>query len=196
MNIGFSRRWPTASAALGVVLACTVAACGGGGGGGGGGGPTQPPAPTRSITWTAAGAPGSDTIFLDIRDLSNPDSFVLQIRVKGASDLYGFALDLVYPSSMMTFASGSVEEGPFLTGGGSFDTRLEVAEPTAGRIIMGYSRLGDERGRNGNGLLLTLTFNTTANGSSDITIESEIGVDRDGFPMPMTWLGGTVQVQR
>jgi hypothetical protein len=147
------------------------------------------------ITWTPDGDPGSDVVYLDIRDLSDPDTFVLQIRVRRVSDLYGVAFDVVYPESKMTFDSASVTEGDFLSKDG-FDTLLEVSERTRGRIVVGHSRVGDVRGRSTSGLLLSLTFDTTANGSSELAIEAEQAYDSDGLPIDLSWLGGTVQVQR
>jgi hypothetical protein len=179
---------------LGLVLVCTTAACGGGGGGGGGG-PTVPPPPARMISWTPDAEPGDDVIYLDVRDLSNPDAFVLQIRARRVSDLYGVAFDLVYPSNMMTFDADAFTEGDFFSDGG-FDTLLEVSERDRGRIVIGLSRVGEVRGRSTGGLLLSLPFATTANGTSDLAIESEHGYDSDGVPMSLTWLGGTVRVQR
>jgi hypothetical protein len=148
------------------------------------------------ISWSADAAPGEQTIYLDIRDLSNPDEFVLQIRVNQVTDLYGVALDVVYPSGAMDFQASGTVEGPILPAGGGFDTDLQIVEEPPGRIIIGYTRLGAVSGRNGNGLLLSLRFTTTANGSSDLSIESSLAVDSVGSPVPTTWLGGTVQVQR
>jgi hypothetical protein len=178
---------------LGLVLACTTAACGGGGGGGGG--PTVPPPPARMISWSPDAEPGDDVIYLDVRDLSNPDAFVLEIRARRVSDLYGVALDLVYPSNMMTFDADAVSEGDFFSKGG-FDTLLEISERDRGRIVIGLSRVGAVRGRSSSGLLLSLPFATTANGASELAIESQHGYDSDGVPMSLTWLGGTVRVQR
>lgn len=174
-----------------VIVAITVGACSGGGGG-----PTDPPPPVRMLSWTADAAPGSQTVYLDIRDLSTPDEFILQIRVSAVADLYGVALDVVYPSDALEFQPEDTEVGQFFPADGAFPTELQIAEEPDGRIIIGYTRLGAVRGRNGSGLLLLLRFTTTANGSSDISIENRLAVDRDGTPVPTTWLGGTAQVQR
>jgi hypothetical protein len=187
-----SAKWYGALVATVVVI--TVGACGGGGGGGGG--TTAPPPPVRMLSWSADAAPGSQTVYLDIRDLSTPDEFILQVRVNDVDDLYGVALDVVYPSSAMQFQAMDTDVGEFFRAGGTIDTELLIVEEPVGRIIIGYTRLGEVRGRNGNGLLLLLRFTTTANGSSDISIENRLAVDRDGIPLATTWLGGTVQVQR
>jgi len=183
--------------AVALVVAVTVAACSGGGGGGGGGTqpPTQPPPPARMISWSGDANPGPDTIFVEIRTLNNPDEFELQLRVNEISALYGLALDIIFPDSNLDFVSEDTEEGDFLFAGGNFETELNILEDD-GRLIIGYSRLGDVSGRTGNGLLLRLYFRTTANGSSLFEIDNELAINTGGAPINATWLGGTVQVQR
>ncbi|MCZ6507553.1 MAG: cohesin domain-containing protein [Acidobacteria bacterium] len=148
------------------------------------------------LSWTADAAPGSQTVYLEIRDLSTPDEFILQIRVSEVADLYGVALDVVYPSNALEFQPDDTDAGDFFPANDTFDTELQIVEEPDGRLIIGYTRLGEVRGRTGSGLLLLLRFTTTADGSSDISIESRLAVDREGTPVPTTWLGGTVQVQR
>ncbi|MCZ6725796.1 MAG: cohesin domain-containing protein [Acidobacteria bacterium] len=148
------------------------------------------------LSWTADAAPGSQTVYLEIRDLSTPDEFILQIRVSEVADLYGVALDVVYPSNALEFQPDDTDAGDFFPANDTFDTELQIVEEPDGRLIIGYTRLGEVRGRTGSGLLLLLRFTTTADGSSDISIENRLAVDREGTPVPTTWLGGTVQVQR
>ena len=181
------------AAVVALVVSVTVAACSGGGGGGGGG-PTTPPPPVRMITWTGDGVAGEETLYLEIRDLSNPDEFVLQLRAKQVTDLYGVALDIVFPATRLDFLEAV--EGSFFPGGNGLPTELQVVEEPDGRIIIGHSRIGDERGRTGSGVLLELSFRTTANGSSLFEIERQQAIDRDGGQLSAQWLGGTVQVQR
>ena len=184
------------SLAIGILVALAVAACGGGGGGGGGGQPpTVPPPPVRMLSWTAAGAPGSQTVFLEIRSLNNPDRFVLQIRANDVTDLYGVAFDVVYPTGVVEFDESAVEEGGFFSAGGGFATELQLTERPDGRIIVGLTRVGGVGGRNGDGLLLELPFDSTASGDGDFTIEASVAIDSDGFPLATTWLGGTVEIQ-
>lgn len=192
----FGARWQ--SLAFGVLAALTVAACSSGGGGGGGGGttpPTMPPPPTRMLSWTAAGEPGAQTVYLEIRSLNNPDRFVLQLRASRVTDLYGMALDVVYPSDIVQFDEAGVEEGGFFSASGGFETELQLAEDPTGRVIIGISRVGEAGGRNGDGLILELPFDSTSSGSGDFAIESSLAIDSDGFPVATTWLGGTVEIQ-
>jgi hypothetical protein len=122
---------------------------------------------------------------------------VLQIRVSQVSDLYGVAMDVVYPDAAMDFVPMATEEGEFFPAEGMFDVELQIVEAEPGRIVIGYSRLGEVSGRNGNGLLLALTFRTTANGTSAMRIEApRVALDSEGLRVPTTWVGGSVAVQR
>ncbi|MDH3404697.1 MAG: cohesin domain-containing protein [Acidobacteriota bacterium] len=189
-------RWPALAA--GVLAALSVAACSSGGGGGGGGPspPTTPPPPARMLSWTAAAEPGAQTIYLDIRGLGDPDHFVLQVRANDVTDLYGVALDVVYPADLVTLDLAAVVEGGFFSAGGGFATEFQIVEQPAGRIVIGNSRLGPVGGRNGNGLILELPFDSTASGSGDFAIEKSLAIDSDGQQVATTWLGGTVEIQR
>lgn len=184
------------SLAFGILAAVTVAACSSGGGGGGGGqSPTVPPPPVRMLSWTAAGAPGNQTVFLEIRSLNNPDRFVMQVRANNVTDLYGVAFDIVYPTDVVQFDETAVEEGGFFSAGGGLPTELQLTERPEGRIIVGLTRVGSAGGRNGDGLILELPFDSTASGDGDFTIEASAAIDSDGFPLAITWLGGTVEIQ-
>jgi hypothetical protein len=188
-------RWQ--SLALGVLAAVTMAACSSGGGGGGGGTPppTVPPPPARMLSWTAAGEPGAQTVYLEIRSLNNPDRFVMQVRASEVTDLYGIALDVVYPDDVVQFDEAAVEEGGFFSASGGFQTEFQLVEEPTGRIIIGITRVGEVSGRNGDGLILELPFDSTASGNGDFTIELSQAIDSDGFPVATTWLGGTVEIQ-
>ncbi len=184
-----------AAAILGVAVAIAAPGCGGGGGGGGSTPPTDPPPPTRSLMWSS-NAPGSgQTVYLDVRDVSNVDRFVLQVRISGGGDLYGVAFDIVFPSDLVSFDEAGVEEGNFLPGS-SFDTELQIAESPAGNLVVGYTRVGDVRGRNGNGLLLELPFTTTQSGTAAFQLDPGGAFDSGGGAQPTDWLGGELTIRR
>ncbi len=172
--------------------AAWVAACGGGGGGGGG---TAPPPPAQSLVFTLAGQPGANTIYLDAAATSNVDRLVLEVRANEVDDLFGVAFDLVFPSAFLDWDQGAVSEGDFLDTAG-VGTSLIVEPDGAGRLLVGYSRLGDEvPGVAGSGLLLTLEFRTTASGQDDLVIERPFAVDGSGARrFDYTWLAGSLRV--
>lgn len=199
-----SRRLQPAVAGLYLLVSVLlITACGGGGGGGGGGGPTAPPAPpppppsARMLSWTPVAEPGDQTVFVDLRSTADPDRFVLEIRAHGVTDLWGLAMDIAYPSDLMSFDETVTEEGGFFSVGGTLDTELQIVENPAGNLVVGHSRLGDVSGRDGDGLLLLLTFDSIADGSGSVTIETpRLAIDSDGVPVSTSWLGGEIEIQR
>ncbi len=169
-----------------------LAACGGGGGGGGG---TAPPPPTQGLVFTLAGQPGANTIHLDAASSSTADRLVLEVRANEVEDLFGVAFDLIFPSGFLDWDAGAVDKGGFLESEG-VRTSLVVEPDGPGRLIVGYSRLGDdEPGVAGSGLLLTLEFATTASGEDDLVFEREFAVDGAGVRRyDTTWLAGNLRV--
>jgi hypothetical protein len=175
------------------LCAALVAACGGGGGGGGGG--TVPPPPSQSLVFTLAGQPGVNTIYLDAADASTPDRLVLEVRANEVDDLFGVALDLLFPSAFLEWDRGAERKGDLLEEEG-VGTTLIVDRDGTGRLIIGYSRLGDDvPGVAGSGLLFTIEFRTTASGQGDLTIERQFAVDGAGVRRyDYAWLAGNLRV--
>jgi hypothetical protein len=178
--------WVAAAAAL------ALAACGGGGGGGGG---TTPPPPAQSLVFTPAGQPTAKTIYLDAAATSTVDRLVLEVRANEADDLFGVSFDLVFPDGLLDWDRDAVAEGDFL-GADGVDTSLIAERDGPGRLLLAYSRLGDDAGGvSGSGLLFTLEFRTAASGQSALTIELPFVVDgTGGRRFDYTWLAGTLSI--
>lgn len=179
-------------AALWSALALTfVAACGGGGGGGGG--PTEPPPPQNAITFTANGSTGANTVTLAQGAGTNATTLVLEVRANQVGGLFGLAFELVYPSSVLAFTTGT--EGTVLSNGAS--TSFQARESSPGNLVVGLTRLGSGAGLDANGVLLTLTFSARSAGNGPFTFRRNQGVGTDGLGLiALAWGGGSVQVTR
>jgi hypothetical protein len=186
-------RLAAAVLALGAVAVLGGGACGGGGGGGGGTAPPPPP-PTTGITFTTAGAGGTNAVAL--RSLGATTSrLTLEVRAEGVTDLYGVAFDLTYPAAVFRLATST--EGSFLSETGSAATSFNLVEPTPGTLIVGVSRLGPLAGVSGSGPLLTLAFDATANGSGGFSFSRTAGFASDGSAIgALQFVGGSAQVNR
>ncbi len=179
-----------AIASAGLLLGL-AAACGGGGGGGGG--PTEPPPPQSGITFTASGATGANTVTLAQGAGTTSTTLVLEVRANQVTGLYGLAFDLSYPSSLLTFTQGT--EGMVLSNGAS--TSFQAREASTGNLVVGLTRLGPVAGLDANGVLLTLTFTSSAAGNGSFTFARNQGVGADGLGLiALAWGGGSVQVTR
>jgi hypothetical protein len=170
-----------------------VLACGGGGGGGGGGPIGPPPPPPPGITFTPAGAAGTNSISLASGGGSDANSLLLEVRVNSVEDLYGIAFDLRYPNTVLRYETATAS---YLNEGGN-QTSLQLTEPTPGTLVIGYTRLGAVSGASGSGLLLTLRFAAIAAGNGNFTFADNAGYNSRGEPIPgLTWIAGAVQVVR
>jgi hypothetical protein len=174
-----------------LALALSGVGCGGGGGGGGGGGtppPTQPPA---SITFN-----GSSVTAPAVRLVRGAGSTAtvleLEVRADQLDVAYGVAFDLTFPSNLLRF--DAFAEGSFLSAGGA-QTSLQVAEPTAGRLVVGHTRLGNVAAASGSGTFMRLRFVAVAPGSGSFSFSANRVFDAAGNGVGGTaWGGGTVQV--
>lgn len=175
-----------------VLLALALTACGGGGGGGGG--PTEPtpppPPPAAAIVFTAAGAAGTNSVFLASGSGSSANTLVLEVRASQVTDLYGVAFDLAYPSAQLQFVEAI--PGPLLGSAGS----VQAAPGAGGNLIVGGTHLGNVPGATGSGVIMTLRFNAIAAGSGPFQFSRNSALDSDGGLLPVTWVAGSVQVTR
>lgn len=171
--------------ALLAVLLLLAAGCGGGGGGGG---PTAPPPTTGSLSFTAAGSSAGPAVLLQ-RQGSDAQTLTLQLAAQDVSSLYGLFFDLSYPSSVLSFEGAT--EGDFLNAGGT-PTSFQVAG-SAGRLVIGVTRLGASGGRGGSGVILTLRFRAIASGNGAIRFSRNEAQAANGDALGLDWIGGNVQ---
>lgn len=172
-----------ARAGLALAVALLIAC----GGGGGGGGPTAPP----SIVYSASGTAGANSVALVQGSGSSATRLVLAVRVTQVTGLFGVAFDVVYPSGALQFAGAT--EGTFLSG---TNTSFQFSEPTAGRLVVGLTRLGAVAGVSGSGDLMTLQFTPRSTaGSGGIGFQSNAAFNATANAIPgVTWFGGSVTV--
>lgn len=171
-------------ALLGLMTAC--------GGGGGGQGPTAPP-PPAPVSFTSSGG-GANSLSLAQGAGTTANLLVLELRADQVTDLYGIAFDLTYPAGLLSFSGG--RQGAFFAQGGAATT-FQVGEASAGRLVVGASRLGGVAGAGGSGVVLSLDFTVLANGSGGISFSENQAFDPAGVAMGgIAWNGGSVQINR
>jgi hypothetical protein len=117
-------------------------------------------------------------------------SFSVQLNVSGASNLYGWQVDVSFDPSVIHALSTS--EGTFLSSGG-FTTFFSngTLNNTLGLVDnMLATRLGSVPGANGNGLLATLNFQAVGPGVSSITLGNVVLASPSGGSLPLGGLSG------
>lgn len=170
--------------AIGLLL---FGACGGGGGGGA----RTPTQPTPGITYRPSGGADANAVALTQAAGTNATTLRLDLRALEVEDLYGVALDVVFPTSVFEFAL--VIEGAHLAG---TTTSLQFEEVSPGRVVIGLSRLGPSGGVSGTGTLATLELAARGvGGTGSIAIENARAFDAGAEQIAgVEFRGGTVTV--
>lgn len=90
--------------------------------------------------------------------------FTVNVRVSGASNLYGWELGLSWNSTL--FDNVSVVEGSFFKGSGN--TFFVPTVNVTGNYIFADDSLLGTRGVNGNGVLATIQFHVSSSGNCSL----------------------------
>lgn len=127
--------------------------------------------------------------------VSQGDMFEVDVDITGASDLYGFQLDLAFDPTLLE--ADSVSEGSFLSDSGVNPTFFlpGTIDNTGGTVSLNAdSLLTAISGANGDGVLLIFEFTALDPGTSALAIENEILVDSQGNISGDTTEAGSVTV--
>ena len=99
------------------------------------------------------------------------DTFTFDVRAENVSDLAGWQFDIAYDPALLEAVD--VSEGDFLkTDGGSTFFQDGRIDNTAGKITGLNAALFSERGVNGSGAILQVTFKTKSNGETALTLQN------------------------
>ena len=181
-------------AVLMVAGSVFAASCGGGSGGG-----TVPAGRTANFTPAQSPAPANSASMQ--KGTVSGDMFQIEIRVTDVNDFFGTAFHVLFGSSTARFVSMS-SSGSFLSGAG-ITTDIRTAVVQAGDLEVVATRVQDQAGSvqgvdvSGSQLLLTLTFQATANtGGNTFSFESQEACTPTAPPctppISLTWHGGTL----
>jgi len=96
--------------------------------------------------------------------------FTLNVNIENITDLYAFAINLDYNTTLLDVSN--VTEGSFLKSRGPTQVVKNYVNDTEGRVRYALSLLGTPSGANGSGTLFSITFTaTTATlGTSNLTL--------------------------
>jgi len=118
--------------------------------------------------------------------------FAVQVIADDVTNLGAFEFDLLYQPSTVNLVN--VEVGPFL---GSSGRRVQCLDPqmAAGSVHFVCVTIGaTPAGPDGSGVIATLTFDPTANGSSFLRFGETVLAGPDGQPIPATTADGSVTI--
>ena len=151
--------------------------------------PPTPQAPTITFVSDNIDA-GANSIVL-VMTATGTDSFTLTLTANSVTDLFGYALDIVFDTTMIALANSQF--GIFLDAEGITVTS-QMIQSTPGTLIIGQSRVGAVAGVTGSGALLTLDFTAVTAGSTTIAIQNAGAFDSTGAALATEFVGGTATV--
>lgn len=121
--------------------------------------------------------------------------FTVNVTVADVTDLYGWEAKLYYDSSILSCKS--VSEGSFLKNVGSTFFNFTINDnynPAVGRVEAFNTLLGQIPGVSGEGVLLSVTFETKELGIAILDLENTILSDINANVMPHIVVDGGVEV--
>ena len=99
------------------------------------------------------------------------DTFTFDVRAENVSDLSGWQFDIAYDPALLEAVD--VSEGDFLkTDGGATFFQDGRIDNTAGKITGLNAALFSERGVDGSGIILQVTFKTKSNGETALRLQN------------------------
>jgi hypothetical protein len=101
------------------------------------------------------------------QELRVGDSFSVEVRVSGSSDVAHAPFHLRFNPRVLRFDHG--EEGPFLSGDGNPTVFFANPDSTGGAVVVALSRLGRSGGVGGDGVLCRLHFTAIARGDAGLS---------------------------
>lgn len=127
------------------------------------------------------------------QNVSNGDTFAVEVKVSDASDLYGFQFDIEYDPNILQYEK--IEEGNFLSKNGA-DTTYPINPEISSGLLKNIvnTRLGPIAGVNDEGVLETITFTALGTGTSEIKISNIRFVDSNAEIIKTNGENGQVTV--
>jgi general secretion pathway protein D len=118
--------------------------------------------------------------------------YIAPISINNASRISTMSLTVTFNPSVVRVRN--VQEGTFLRQGGATVSFTPKIDAIAGRVDITVTRVGDQVGASGAGLIASLLFDGVTTGSSTITV-SGVATAPDGTPIPLQFSPVTVNVR-
>jgi hypothetical protein len=164
------------------------------GGGGGGHSPTEPPAAV--VSFTADGAATARSFSLRRGAGTSGTHHQLELVATEVTNVASLDFVLTLPPNVVRFESA--RQGSFLAQNGAAPILFALPLPAPfNGVLISDNRPNNLAGASGSGVVLILEFEALANGSGRIDIEEPEANDPQNRPIGgLSWIGGTVNVQR
>lgn len=158
-----------------------------------------PPAPA-STGVVASQAEGEALVRLEpaTAQLNVGNTLVVEVRVENVTDMYAASFDLLFnPAILQVQDEDSGKDGVQIQPGNFPNPEFvatNTANNTTGLIQYAVTQLGDTAPVSGNGLLAAITFQTVAQGSSDLVFNQVMLVNKSAALLSSTSENGQIVV--
>ena len=150
-------------------------------------------APPPEATSTAT-APVAVTITVEASPEAFAGSqFTATVRIDGASNLGAYQLTPAFDSAGLRLIS--VQDGGFLASTGRQPSCQTAPAPTGGTTLYCVTTGAQPPGPSGSGTLATITLQTLANGTFDVSVDQVLVLTPDGTEAPVTVAATMVTVR-
>ncbi len=139
-------------------------------------------------------APAEVFIFPAVRRAGLNNIFTVEVRIKNASNVGSVPFYIDYDPGIIQ-AVEAVEGGFLKQGGASTSFMFFPDDTLSGNAILGYSRLGQERGADGSGVLAIMKFKALNVGESHISFSNNFVKDPSSKDLPAIFTTGKIIVQ-
>ena len=107
----------------------------------------------------------------DPSDCRDGEIVEVAVEVHSVIDLYGAALDVVYPPSVFEYRGAEI--GPWFQGDTTAFLGASLEDGAEGRLVLGVSRAGRVAGATGSGTLATARFEQVCGACGAATFDAE-----------------------
>jgi hypothetical protein len=118
--------------------------------------------------------------------------YTVPISVTNASRFSVVSLSLTFDPSLLRVRA--VQEGSFLRQGGVAVTFTQQVDPGVGRVDISMTRIADNVGASGAGLLAAILFEPVSPGNATLSL-SGVATTPQGGPVPLSFTPVTVAVK-
>lgn len=146
--------------------------------------------PASAVRITPASAQAAPALAVDPAEVNLPlgEQFVIKLTVTDGVDVNGFDIKLTYDQGRLSLLDWA--QGDYLE---SLSCVKEIKSP--GLLELECAQEDGQPAASGDGVLLELSFDTLALGTSDITLEEAVFVDYQGLQTQPERANGLVNVQ-
>jgi hypothetical protein len=153
-----------------------------------------------TATFFASSASAQTTAIVSLTGPASPvvlgNTATVSVNVSNVANFGAYSFVVQFnPAVLQVVSNGATADNTFLSSTGNTANLLQnIVDNTAGTVSMASWTLGNNTGPNGAGRIATIVFNTLAQGTTQLQINTAIVSDVNGIQQSSTTQGTNVQI--